>query len=245
MNFSFEIMASLFITSVLAMTSSVSTNWAGLAINSPSIDETFNFVTGQFTVPLPQAPQGAKDDIYKASIWVGIDGTDKAILQAGFDIEVEVQPDGSQKPSYNGWYEWLPLAAANLNQSQFSMMAGDEIKIDITISSFSTGAIVLTNLHTSQVFSKTLNAPDKKSNLEAMSVEWIIEDFGVNGKLVNLANFGTVNLTNCVARTQNIVTKFSDANVLTLVDAFVDHPNLLSKTTVLSDTSAQITYTGK
>jgi len=245
-------MALVFCTSVLAITKPQnSTNWAGLIAEPPSNSETFNSVSGRFTVPLPRAPKGATSGAYKASVWVGIDGVapkTTSILQAGFDMELELQSDGKlvhQNLTYNAWYEWFPAIAVNLPQSEFSMMAGDEIRVDISISSFSKGVVVLTNLHTSQVFSKTLNSPGKESDLKAVSVEWIMEDFTVGGKLVDLVNFGTINITNCRASTDKTEVNLKNANIFTLITSFSDSPKLLSDTKVLSDTAAQITYTGE
>jgi len=117
------------------------------------------------------------------------------------------------------------------------MIASDEIKVDISISNFSTGAIVLTNLHTSQVFSKRLNSPGPKANLQGKSAEWIVEAYArttITGKeeLVNLANFRTVNLTNCRASAQKTDFKLTDPRVA----SFLFDAGAANQTKVVSNT---------
>jgi hypothetical protein len=72
-----------------------SNNWAGAVLTAPPSGQTFNAVSGQFTVPTASAPSG-ESGTYSTSIWVGIDGDTygNAILQSG--IDVTVNPDGSQ-----------------------------------------------------------------------------------------------------------------------------------------------------
>jgi hypothetical protein len=252
MNFSLGIMALCFITSTLAKSNTTTSRiWTGLTMNSP-VNETFNSITGTFSVPLARAPKGATPGNYSANVWAGIDGwTNQVILQAGFLFDVVVQSDGSQKNYYNAWYEWYPLSAVDIPLSELSMMPGDEIKVDISISSFSTGAVVLTNLHTSQVWSKTVTSPDNSSNLGGTSAEWIVEDFGIRvpgepdgTEIAPLGNFGTVNMTNCRASTQKSDIKLTDASML-LINLIDKSGHLMSNTTVLSDTAAQVTYTGE
>lgn len=108
MNFALGMMGWFFITSVLT-TEIPSSNYAGLKIGTLPSNETFNAITGTFTVPLPRAPQGSTNGSYGFSIWAGIDYAIENILQAGFMGNVDVQVDGSQNSSYSAWYEWFPL----------------------------------------------------------------------------------------------------------------------------------------
>lgn len=107
-----------------ATTSNVtySENWSGMAITSPPTGETFNAVSGKFTVPSPSAPSGvaATDGEYSASAWVGIDGNtySTAILQTGVDFTVST----SGAVTYDAWYEWYPDYAYDFD---LTISAGD------------------------------------------------------------------------------------------------------------------------
>jgi hypothetical protein len=99
-----------------------SENWSGAAITSPPSGQTFNAVSGKFTVPTPSAPSGvaATDGDYSASAWVGIDGNtySTAILQTGVDFTVST----SGEVSYDAWYEWYPDYAYDFD---LTISAGD------------------------------------------------------------------------------------------------------------------------
>jgi hypothetical protein len=99
-----------------------SENWSGMAITSPPSGQTFNAVSGKFTVPAPSAPSGvaATDGEYSASAWVGIDGNtySTAILQTGLDFTVST----SGAVSYDAWYEWYPDYAYDFD---LTISAGD------------------------------------------------------------------------------------------------------------------------
>lgn len=99
-----------------------SENWSGAAITSPPSGQTFNAVSGRFTVPTPSAPSGvaATDGEYSASAWVGIDGNtySTAILQTGVDFTVTT----SGEVSYDAWYEWYPDYAYDFD---LTISAGD------------------------------------------------------------------------------------------------------------------------
>jgi hypothetical protein len=99
-----------------------SENWSGAAITSPPSGQTFNAVSGKFTVPTPSVPSGvaATDGEYSASAWVGIDGNtySTAILQTGVDFTVST----SGEVSYDAWYEWYPDYAYDFD---LTISAGD------------------------------------------------------------------------------------------------------------------------
>lgn len=99
-----------------------SENWSGMAITSPPTGQTFNAVSGKFTVPSPSVPSGvdATDGEYSASAWVGIDGNtySTAILQTGVDFTVST----SGEVSYDAWYEWYPDYAYDFD---IDISAGD------------------------------------------------------------------------------------------------------------------------
>lgn len=99
-----------------------SSNWSGATLVTPPSGQTFNAVSGTFTVPTPSAPSGvsATDGEYAASAWVGIDGNtySTAILQTGVDFTVDTNGD----VSYDAWYEWYPDYAYDFD---IDISAGD------------------------------------------------------------------------------------------------------------------------
>jgi hypothetical protein len=170
-------------------------NWAGGVLTAPPAGQTFNAVSGQFTVPTASPPPGGSGGSYSASIWVGIDGDTygNAILQTGVDITV----DDAGDLSYDAWYEWYPAYAVDF--TSFSFSAGDTISASVKSSSSNHGTVTLENVSTGQSVSKSISAPSSSSNLGGQNAEWIVEDFDSGGSQVSFADFGTVLFTNAVA----------------------------------------------
>ncbi len=173
-----------------------SSNWAGAVLTTPPTDETYNFVTGTFTVPTPSLPSGVSimgDGTWSASAWVGIDGDTctSAILQTGIDFSISQ----SGIASYAAWYEWYPDAADDFD---IAIAAGDVITAYVQTSTLTAGVAVIENKTTGQTASIDLNST---SSLCGTNAEWIVEDFEVNGKLVSLADFGSVTFTGAQATT--------------------------------------------
>jgi Peptidase A4 family len=53
-----------------------SSNWGGAVIKAPPAGQTFNAVSGAFTVPTPSIPSNGMGtgEAFAAAVWVGIDG---------------------------------------------------------------------------------------------------------------------------------------------------------------------------
>lgn len=123
-----------------------SENWSGMAITSPPSGQTFNAVSGRFTVPTPSIPSGveATDGEYSASAWVGIDGNtySTAILQTGVDFTVST----SGEVSYDAWYEWYPDYAYDFD---LTISAGDVSILFICIHTF------ISNINRSSPYTST------------------------------------------------------------------------------------------
>ena len=165
-----------------------SSNWSGAVLETPSSGY-FTTATGRFTVPTPKYVGSGSGD-QAASAWVGIDGDTcgSGLLQAGIDFTVS----SNGAVSYDAWYEWYPDYAHDF--SNFAIMAGQVIQVDITATSTTKGTVKLTNVSTGKSVSQTISAPSG-SVLCRQNAEWIVEDFESGGSLVALGNFGTVVFT--------------------------------------------------
>lgn len=211
-----------------------SSNWAGAVLSAPPPGQTFNAVSGQFVVPSPSVPPGGGSGTYAAAIWVGIDGESysKAIWQAGVDVIIT---DGEE--SFIAWYEWYPDPSIDI--PGFSVSAGDTVSIDITSISKSSGLVILENISTGQVVTKSGSAPSTSAVLGGQNAEWIVEDFQVNGALVPFADFGTVLFTNAVASTSS---QFLDTSGATIIELQDSKGRILTDVTIPSSSEVQIVY---
>jgi hypothetical protein len=210
-----------------------SSNWSGAVLTSPPSGQTFNGVSGRFTVPKPTKGIGSASS-WSASAWAGIDGDtySNAILQAGTDFTVS----SSGAVSYDSWYEWFPDYAHDF--SDFAVSAGDVIAVSIVANSSSKGTVTLTNESTGKSVSKTLSAPNSSATLGGQNAEWIVEDFGENGSLVSMAGFGTVTFTNCVATTSSESLGLSGATVFEIKQ----NDQVVTNVTIESSSSVEIQY---
>ncbi|KAJ7729500.1 peptidase A4 family-domain-containing protein [Mycena maculata] len=168
-----------------------SSNWAGAAFESPALILTI-FPSGTFVVPTPKAPSGGGSGSFAASAWVGIDGDTcgTAILQTGIDFTVDVG-----RVSYDAWFEYLRPTSP---RSRPKIAAGNTIKLIATVSSATSGTVVIENVSTGVTVFKALTSA---ARLCQENAEWIVEDFEEGNSLVPFANFGTVTFSNAVATT--------------------------------------------
>ncbi|KAL1845831.1 hypothetical protein Plec18167_009265 [Paecilomyces lecythidis] len=210
-----------------------SSNWAGAVLESPPSGQTFNQVSGVFTVPTPSAPSGASGSS-AASAWVGIDGDTytNAILQTGIDFTVG--DDGSV--SYDAWYEWYPDYAYDFDG--FDISSGDVISLSVKSSSSSSGEVVIENQTTGKQVSKTLSAPDSSSTLGGQNAEWIVEDFEQGNNLVPFADFGSVTFSNAEANTGSGSVGTDGATILDIRQ----NNQVLTDTTIPSSSEVTVTY---
>jgi hypothetical protein len=209
-------------------------NWAGAVLTTPPAGETFNAVSGQFTVPTPSVPSGGGSGDYSASIWVGIDGDTygNAIWQAGIDVTIS-----GGEVSFDTWYEWFPNYAINI--PNFTISAGDIISIALTSSSDSEGSVVIENTSTGQSVTQSASAPSSSSVLGGQNAEWIVEDFDSNGAQVAFANFGTVLFTNAVASTSSQSVGTDGATIIDIEDS---SNNILTSVSLPSSSEVSIVY---
>lgn len=212
-----------------------SSNWAGAVLTAPPAGQTFNAVSGTFTVPTPSAPSSGSGT-WSASAWVGIDGDtySSAILQSGVDFTV-TKSGSSTSTSFDAWYEWYPDYAYDFD---IAISAGDVISVSIASSSSSAGTVTLENLTTGETVSKSLTAPSSSSDLGGQNAEWIVEDYESNGELVALADFGTVTFTDAVASTSSESVGTTDATIIEIKSG----NSVVTDVTIPSSSEVQVTY---
>jgi hypothetical protein len=153
-------------------------------------------------------------------------------LQAGTNFTIS----SSGVVSYDSWYEWYPDYAYDF--SNFAVSAGDIIAVSIVASPSSQGTVTLTNESTGESVSKTLSAPDSSTTLRGRNAEWIVEDFGVNGSPVSIADFGTVTFTNCIATTGD---ESLDLNGATVIE-IMQNNRVMTNVTIEGSSSVKIQY---
>jgi hypothetical protein len=230
-----------------------SENWSGAAITSPPSGQTFNAVSGKFTVPTPSAPSGvdATDGEYSASAWVGIDGNTytNAILQTGVDFTVS----SSGEVSYDAWYEWYPdyaydfdltISAGDVCPSSFcpkplqTLLTSQVIAMYVNATTTTSGSATIENLTTGKTVTKDLTST---SALGGVNAEWIVEDFEENGALIAFADFGNITFTDCVASTAESSEGVTSA---TIMDIENTSDEVLTNVTTISNSSFEVAYTG-
>ncbi|KAK3303191.1 peptidase A4 family-domain-containing protein [Chaetomium strumarium] len=171
-------------------------NWAGAVLTGAG----YRTVTGTITLPPLRLPPGADSNVLHAvSAWVGIDGQPpcpNAILQLGVDMYLN-----ASEPSYSAWIEWYPNHSTYL--TDFAMLPGDRVTLNLTAPSLSSAAFTLANHRTGQTDRASLT--DQQPLLCGFSAEWMVEDFlGSNG--VPLVDFGSVTFTGAKFATDTGVT---------------------------------------
>lgn len=160
-----------------------STNWSGYAV--PTTRNAASYVRGTWVVPT--VAQSTSTHTY-CSTWVGIDGySSKTVEQIG--TEQEWTADG---PVYYAWFEMYPKFAYRINN--FPVAAGDTITAEVSYVGNSNYLLTITN-NTQDL---TFSIKQKSGSATRRSVEWVAEA-PYSGGVLPLANFGTVQFSDCYA----------------------------------------------
>jgi hypothetical protein len=171
----------------IRVSSSASLNWSGYAIQTNLANPQTNAVSdvvGSWNVPTVKS--GPKNTY--SSFWVGIDGySDGTVEQIGTDSDT----NNKGQPVYYAWYEMYPAYPVNL----FQINPGDSITAEV---SFQSSAFTLTITDTSTGATYT-TTQQSSSSIQRSSAEWIAEAPSSGGRVLPLANFGTVTFTSCSA----------------------------------------------
>jgi hypothetical protein len=182
-------------------TNSTSTNWSGYAVTGT----TFTDVKGSWTQPTANCSSTAaspsngrgnghgnggggsgKSQSSYSSFWVGLDGySSGTVEQTGTDADCS-----GTTPVYYGWYEFYPAFPVNFSNP---VSPGDTINAEVSVSG---GTVTITLQDATQGW--TQHATQSSAGYALSSAEWVAEAPS-SGKVLPLANFGTVNFSNASA----------------------------------------------
>jgi hypothetical protein len=179
--------------------------WSGAVVYPKPGDKIFD-INATWHLPKASPPSHAADGVwYSASSWIGIDGDEISgdVLQAGCDADVAVSGGQTQR-QFNPWWEWYP--AGSFWITNLSAAAGDEFNCWIQSVSLlagstpNTGLIFLTNVTAGLGLFFFATAP-RGTLLQGNCAEWIIEALEINTSVPELAQYTTVDFTNCATVT--------------------------------------------
>jgi len=152
-------------------------------------------VSGSCVVPQIHISQ---NDTFSA-VWVGIGGFfGHTLIQTGTE-----QDCVGGVIQYSAWYELLPSDSVTITTMEIS--PGDEMTASISLENpaESIWSIRIDDLSTGQSFSQNFFYSSSK-----LSAEWIIERPDVNDTLGEIADFGSVTLSDCKVTMDNQVRAF-------------------------------------
>jgi len=172
-------------------------NWAGYAVAYDFSDPqpSVTGVSGSWVVPQVEISQ---DDTFSA-VWVGVGGIfDDTLIQTGTE-----QDCINGTVSYFAWYALLPSNSILITTIEVS--PGDTITASVNLvnSAENIWSIYMNDVSTGQVFNQNFIY-----NSSRLSAEWVVERPYVNNVLSEIANFGSVTLSNCTVTINNTVKAF-------------------------------------
>jgi peptidase A4-like protein len=112
-----------------------SINWSGYSQNAAGRGTQFHSVTGDWVVPTATPHRGGESEF--SATWVGIGGgcldsgcsqTDRTLIQAGTEQDVNYDLLGGTTTNYFAWYELIP---SSQTQVALPVAPGDQIHLDI------------------------------------------------------------------------------------------------------------------
>lgn len=190
----------------LRLWESTSGNWSGYGVplEGSNTSDTFSDVKGTWIVP--NVTGSGRTTTY-SSVWVGIDGyTSGTVEQIGTE-----QDWSSGKQRNYVWFEMYPAGSYQI--TGFPINPGDSISAEVVYlgqQTVQTGigrhkGTALESVFQLTITNNTQNASytvptsyTMTSSAERSSAEWIVEAPS-SGKILPLANFGTINLSGCYA----------------------------------------------
>jgi hypothetical protein len=172
---------------VRANATSQSTNWSAYAVIGSN--GAYSTVSGSWVEPSVSCT--SRSSSY-SSFWVGLDGyNSNSVEQLGTDSDCS-----RRTPRYYGWYEMYPNPSVTLSTSTYLVSPGDTLTASVTYNGNSTYTLSMSSSR-GWHFSTTQSGSFTNS-----SAEWIAEapsSCGFTCQVLPLANFGTVNFSNCTA----------------------------------------------
>jgi Peptidase A4 family len=165
-----------------------STNWSAYAVTGSN--GAYSTVLGSWVEP--SVTCSSRRSSSYSSFWVGLDGyNSNSVEQLGTDSDCS-----GRHPTYYGWYEMFPNPSITLSTSTFPVSPGDTLTASVTYNGNSTYTLSMSSSR-GWHFSTTQSGSFTNS-----SAEWIAEapsSCGFTCQVLPLANFGTVNFSNCTA----------------------------------------------
>jgi Peptidase A4 family len=167
---------------------STSSNWSGYA----STGTTYTDVKGTWVQPAVSCSSTA----YSA-FWVGIDGDGtSSVEQLGTSSDCR-----GSTPTYYGWWEMYPHPSNTISTSTYPVHVGDTLTAEVHYNGSNSYTLSMTNSTRGWTFSTNQTSSSGKRG----SAEWIAEAPSTSsGSLLPLANFGTVQFSNCTANNSAI-----------------------------------------
>ena len=160
---------------------STSSNWSGYATTTGP----FASVSASWTQPTVNCAATGKKSAY-SSFWVGLDGDgSNTVEQTGTDADCV-----RGVPHYYGWFEMYPAYPVNYGDT---VQPGDQLSASVTYSS-SNFTLVLTDRTRGWTETQT----QALSSAQRYSAE-VIAEAPSSGRVLPLADFGTVAFTSSVA----------------------------------------------
>jgi hypothetical protein len=171
-----------------------SLNWSGYAavagsLASPQVGAATQ-VVGKWTVP-----EVTGSTAY-SSVWVGLDGyADGTVEQLGTEQDTE-QRGHKFSTTYYAWFEMYP--AGGFEIANFPTAPGDSIGAGVTYAGNNVFTLAITNFSRG-IYYVVPASYTTTANAARSSAEWVVEAPSSRSGVLPLADFGTVNLTDCSA----------------------------------------------
>jgi len=165
---------------------STSSNWSGYATTGT----TYTDVQASWTQPTGNCSDG---QTAYSSFWIGLDGDGtNSVEQTGSEVDCS---GGS--PIYYAWYEMYPAYPVNYANT---VRPGDSFSAEVKYIGSNKFQLSITD-HT-QNWSHSVTKALRRAGRG--SAEWIAEAPSSGSGVLPLANFGTVNFSNCTANSKSI-----------------------------------------
>ncbi|MEM3852592.1 MAG: G1 family glutamic endopeptidase [Methanomassiliicoccales archaeon] len=159
-----------------------SLNWAGYVVTGS--DGSVANVSVSFIIPNTDTSGGSY-----AAFWVGIDGfSGSTVEQTG----ILAEPSGFGHKTttvYEVWYEFYPAAPV---YASFTAEAGDYVYANVTYNGGNSFTTYISVMTPSGSVIGTFGTTQVVSGAADNSAEWIVEAPASGGKILPLANFGTI-----------------------------------------------------
>lgn len=168
---------------------------------TPAWDARFSSIHGRWTVPHAYPP--VNGSAYSCT-WVGIDGDGTTdLVQAGTEHD-SVEIGLYHTAVYYAWTEFLPQQPFEQVVANFPVSRGDDVRVTVDLqwgngvqSLAGDAAFIISNLTTNAW--TIVNTPRGTTTVGGTEAVWITERPTVSKSLPNLANFGTVTMTEAFA----------------------------------------------